>query len=156
MGSWELYNAYVKLPLAIGPTCYPDASNVKFDVILVDGRARPQCAYQALLLLKPNGVLLLHDFEASSTMRPYYRIVMRWYELLHLEGTLGVFRIKPGKSGAEHHSEPGSFPSWWTKAHSTEEFRYPRYLPHEEPFDRVTAVLGRYELIRKSWSDGAS
>lgn len=33
MGSWERYDAYIKTPLAIGPTCYPTANNVKFDVI---------------------------------------------------------------------------------------------------------------------------
>lgn len=119
---------------------------------MVDGRGRPQCAYQALVLLKPSGILLLHDFEALKTMRPYYRIVMRWYELLHIEGTLAVFRIKPGKSGVEHHSAPGDFPSWWTKAHSAQEFQYPGRLPHEEPFDKVTVDSQNYGLITKQWS----
>lgn len=46
-----------------------------FDVILVDGRFRVACALEALRLLAPGGVVLMHDYSP----RPHYHVVTKWY-----------------------------------------------------------------------------
>ena len=50
-------------------TRFPPAS---FDLILVDGRARPSCIQQALLYLKPGGLLVVDNAERS-----YYSAAFR-------------------------------------------------------------------------------
>jgi len=141
----------------IGHSCFNQNSNVKFDVILVDGRVRPQCAYQALLLLKEDGVLLIHDWEKKSDPRPVYRIVLRWFELLHTEGSLAVFRVRPGKTALEHHANPGKFPVWWTKSQKNPVWWLPGPKggkPYSEPFE--TPRVPTAEEMRRilaNWSD---
>lgn len=46
---------------------FPATLNKKFDLILVDGRKRKSCVELAKTLLKPDGVVLLHD-----ALRPRY------------------------------------------------------------------------------------
>jgi predicted O-methyltransferase YrrM len=46
----------------------PAAAGVRFDVALVDGRARIHCLRKAFELVRPGGVVLLHDAQ-----RPVYR-----------------------------------------------------------------------------------
>lgn len=46
----------------------PGQTGRQFDVILVDGRMRRRCLLEAVRLLAPGGVVLLHD-----AWRPYYR-----------------------------------------------------------------------------------
>lgn len=136
--SLDEYSLYAILPFLIAPQCHPDFGNVKYDVILVDGRVRPQCAYEALLLLKRDGILIIHDFESSPNIyRPYYRIVARWYELLQTTMALAIFRIRPEKSGAEHYRNPGILPSWWTKTQNVTNIsiRDRNKMLYEEPFD---------------------
>lgn len=47
----------------------------KFDIVIVDGRYRRRCVIRARELLKPNGILLLHDAERS-----WYQCAMAEYE----------------------------------------------------------------------------
>ena len=74
-------NTYVALPWIDGN---PDESSdvpemaakcQRFDIIIVDGRYRRRCLIRARQLLKPNGLLLLHDAERS-----WYRCAMADYE----------------------------------------------------------------------------
>lgn len=46
---------------------YPSTTGKRYDVILVDGRKRRRCLLEARELLKPGGVVLLHDAQ-----RRYY------------------------------------------------------------------------------------
>jgi hypothetical protein len=150
----------MNVPFFIAPSCMKQ-TNVKYDVILVDGRVRPQCAYQALLLLKRDGVLVIHDWETTvAPLRPFYRIVLRWYELLHVQGTLAVFRIRTEKSGLEHHEAPGNFPVWWTKKQDSKDWNMmmPSRLSWSEPFEvpsqptsgEVKRVTQNWETLRNS------
>jgi predicted O-methyltransferase YrrM len=52
----------------------------KFDVILIDGRARVECAKQSLKLIKENGVVLIHDFWNKSRLR--YQVVLDFFKEL--------------------------------------------------------------------------
>jgi SAM-dependent methyltransferase len=54
------FEAYVK-----SIDAYPDAT---FDLVAVDGRARPACVIRAISKVKPGGYILLDDSD-----RPYYR-----------------------------------------------------------------------------------
>ncbi len=57
-----LMRAYVELPASLGET---------FDFVLVDGRARSFCIRTGFSLLRPGGVLVLHDAQ-----RPEYHEAM--------------------------------------------------------------------------------
>ena len=48
------------------------------DVVLVDGRARPQAAYAAIRALKSGGRVLIHDWNE----RDRYREVLRWMDIV--------------------------------------------------------------------------
>ncbi|MFQ5900443.1 MAG: class I SAM-dependent methyltransferase [Thermodesulfobacteriota bacterium] len=53
---------------------FPATLREKFDLILVDGRKRRRCLIEAKDLLKPGGVVLLHDAQRS-----YYHCAFRHY-----------------------------------------------------------------------------
>ena len=65
-GYLEAWTEYVQFPRTIG---------LKFDVILIDGRARLYCAMEALNLLAPGGVVFIHDFF----QRPRYHAALEHY-----------------------------------------------------------------------------
>jgi len=58
-GSYKDFEEYVNLP--------QDFTSGPYDVVIVDGRARVDCALSTLRnhLLSPNGVVLIHDWERS-------------------------------------------------------------------------------------------
>ena len=80
---WHCYMDYIKYPLE--KLSYRD-----YDVILVDGRVRAMCAYNALHLLKKDGYLLIHDFNH----RGYYHGILKWYNVIDTEGSLAVLTKK--------------------------------------------------------------
>lgn len=65
-----------------------------FDVALVDGRFRLQCALKLLPFLKPTSVLFIHDFW----LRKVYHIVLDYYDVLGYARSLVVLRKKTGMS----------------------------------------------------------
>ena len=74
------------------------ATLAPFDAMFVDGRFRAACALHALLLLKPNGTTLIHDFfEPGETTarirREGYKVVLPWYHVSRVgRGTLAEGR----------------------------------------------------------------
>lgn len=62
---WHKYVDYIK---------FPGTLDKKFDVVLVDGRARAFCAYSALSILKDDGVLFFHDWG-----REWYHSALEYY-----------------------------------------------------------------------------
>lgn len=54
----------------------PKLSEKHFDAILVDGRARPHCAIEALKHIDHKSIVFIHDFF----QRPYYFDVLDYYE----------------------------------------------------------------------------
>ena len=53
-----------------------DVLSIKFDRVLVDGRARAQCAERVLPYLNEGAIVFIHDFW----QRPQYHGVLEWYE----------------------------------------------------------------------------
>ena len=71
-------------------------SDQKFDVVLIDGRARVACALEVYSLLKPEGVLFFHDFYNRE--RYYEKELFEKYEIIEgvtvTRQTLAVFGKK--------------------------------------------------------------
>ena len=55
---------------------YPRRLRREFDFILVDGRKRRRCLFEAALVAKPSGVVALHDAS-----RPYYHCAFDRYRV---------------------------------------------------------------------------
>ncbi|MBN8677275.1 MAG: hypothetical protein J0M29_03565 [Chitinophagales bacterium] len=53
-----------------------------FDLILVDGRARPSCIEQALPFLKPGGILVVDNTERTYYLEPFKEILSSDFEVL--------------------------------------------------------------------------
>jgi hypothetical protein len=67
---------------------YPATLGRQWHVILIDGRKRRRCLVEARRLLKPDGVVLLHDAD-----REYYRAGMDGYSGEFLTDTLWMGRV---------------------------------------------------------------
>lgn len=70
-GSYAQFQDYVDYPKTLGGT---------FDFILVDGRARTDCAAQVREMLNPGGILIMHDvnrakYHASLAAFPHHLIL---------------------------------------------------------------------------------
>ncbi|HLP92901.1 MAG TPA: hypothetical protein VK168_02650 [Saprospiraceae bacterium] len=53
-----------------------------FDLILVDGRARPSCIEQALPFLKSGGILVVDNTERSYYLEPFKEVLSSDFEVL--------------------------------------------------------------------------
>lgn len=62
---------------------FPGSLGHQFDVVLVDGRKRRLCTLEAKALLKPGGVVLVHD-----AYRPYYHCAFEGYEAQQFIGDI--------------------------------------------------------------------
>ena len=65
-----------------------------YDVLFIDGRARPQCAWAVLPLLRDEGsVVLVHDWD--DVRRKYYETALRWYDVIeHVKGGPGLVALR--------------------------------------------------------------
>jgi len=66
---YEHYREYLDVVYQIGEM---------FDVVLIDGRARRLCALKVIPYLKPDSIVIIHDFW----MRPYYHCVFDYYDIV--------------------------------------------------------------------------
>jgi predicted O-methyltransferase YrrM len=84
----ERYNTYIK---------YPHKFNVKFDRILIDGRARQFCIDECLSLLKDDGLVFFHDFWMNGRDR-YRNAALRNFDevasIIHSHQSLAVLKNK--------------------------------------------------------------
>lgn len=66
-----------------------------FDVVLIDGRARRLCALKVLPYLKPDSVVVIHDW----CLRTPYHCVLDYYDLIEkvddTPQTIAAFKPKP-------------------------------------------------------------
>lgn len=66
-----------------------------FDVVLIDGRARRLCALKVMPYLKPNGIVIIHDW----CLRAPYHCVLDYYDLVdkidETPQTIATFKLKP-------------------------------------------------------------
>ncbi len=93
-GSIGEFRDYVKFVNVIG------SFDKKFDVVLIDGRARVDCAIEVLPYLKENAIVFIHDFE-----RDYYWDVLKFYKVERVVDKLGVLKVKNGREGVGDRGE---------------------------------------------------
>lgn len=71
-----------------------DNFNTKFDVVLIDGRARRLCAKKIIPYLKKDAVVFIHDY----VLRTPYWVVEDYFELIDsvtdTNQTIGKFKLK--------------------------------------------------------------
>ena len=86
-GTYEDYKDYIG---------YPKSLNKKFDLIFIDGRARVECAKLAVGLLKPNGIIMIHDYRNPNPKcdRLEYREVEKFLDIQGFEYALYSFKPK--------------------------------------------------------------
>jgi len=95
--SMSVFKDYVELPNHLG---------IKFDVVLLDGRAKPQAALNAIPLLAEDGVVMMHNFH-----REHYFIIEDWYDVIDTHFSLAV--LKPKKEYKGVVVKDPKLPSWW-------------------------------------------
>lgn len=97
-----------------------ELSGKKFDAILVDGRARPQCAFEALFMLKSiNSVVFMHDYYSNIPDRRYYHVIEKWYDVVvSVPGSPGMVVLRPKKLSPNVQKE--EFPTWWFENYNEE------------------------------------
>jgi predicted O-methyltransferase YrrM len=72
----------------------PKELNKMFDIIFIDGRARVECARVAKTLLKPNGLVIVHDYPVRpSSDRQSYREIENFLKPIKNANMLKVFSM---------------------------------------------------------------
>jgi predicted O-methyltransferase YrrM len=96
--------AEIERPLFAAYVDWPATLNVLFDLVFVDGRARRFCLRAGWMLLRPGGVLLLHDAQR----RPYHDVLFSLGPPLLLEpwrqGQMALLR-KPAAADRARHAQ---------------------------------------------------
>ena len=71
-----------------------DNFNVKFDIVLIDGRARRLCAKKIIPYLKPDAIVIIHDWVLRNT----YHCVTDYYDVLeyvdNTTQTIATFKLR--------------------------------------------------------------
>ena len=85
----ERYSTYSKFPSKIG---------VKYDKILIDGRARQFCVEECIPHLKENGLVIFHDFWMKGRDR-YRDATLKYFDevasIIYSAQTLAILKLKP-------------------------------------------------------------
>ena len=68
---------------------YPKSLKIKFDIILIDGRARVGCAKACKDISHENTIVFIHDYD-----RLEYKEAENYLELIEMVGTLAKFKVK--------------------------------------------------------------
>lgn len=79
---WHESIDYINKPLTL--------ETKKYDIVIVDGRSRRYCAYNAINLMSENSYLLFHDFNN----RVGYRGVLKYFDIVEICDTLAVMKLK--------------------------------------------------------------
>jgi len=78
-GNLKQFQNYISFPLGEG----------KFDIILIDGRARVECARVAKKISNENTLIFIHDFN-----REEYQSVLEFLKVISFCDTMYLFKIK--------------------------------------------------------------
>ena len=100
------------------PACqapFHEEPTTKFDAVLVDGRARPQAAVEALFFLKgPDSVVFIHDWNR----RDKYHAVLALFDIKEQQvesnqgGGSGLVVLTPKANWRQLYRE-WKAPAWW-------------------------------------------
>ena len=91
-----------------------EAGVIKYDVALVDGRFRLQCALRLLPYLHDDSVLLMHDFWVRFKA---YRVVLEYYDVIGYARSVVALRKKGGILSTEE--ERAVYDGYMTREHLT-------------------------------------
>lgn len=86
-GSFQEFRNYIQFVSIIG------SLGKKFDIVLIDGRARVECAKEILPYLSDNAVVFVHNFN-----RHIYWNILNYYYVEKVKDTLAVLRKKVKKN----------------------------------------------------------
>ena len=75
------FKSYIKAPNKFGKS--------KYNYIIIDGRARVECAEYVLKFCKPETIVYLQEFY-----RPRYKQVLEWYDIVEEVDSMAVLRPK--------------------------------------------------------------
>ena len=71
-----------------------DVIGEKYDIVLIDGRARRLCAYKIIPYLNPNAIIIVHDW----VLRNVYHCITDYYDVLEYiddtPQTIATFKLK--------------------------------------------------------------
>ena len=79
---WHCFLEYIN--------CIKEVGIENFNKIIVDGRNRIFCAYNALEFANKDTIVFFHDFF----YKPWYHTVLKWYDHIETSDTLAVLRKK--------------------------------------------------------------
>lgn len=82
-GSYDQFKNYITSPLEHGP----------FDIILIDGRARIECAKFVKNVAHENTIVFIHDFTSRLEI-DNYKEVFNYLDLIESVGDMSKFKIK--------------------------------------------------------------
>ena len=69
---------------------YPKKNNIKFNKVLIDGRARKYCAKSIYEMIDENVIVMIHDFNS-----PDYQKVTKYYDIIEqLTEGQGIVALK--------------------------------------------------------------
>ena len=68
--------------------------NKKFTKVLIDGRARPQCARYMHNFIDENCIVFLHDWSKSMDRPHYYSVLERYSVIKEILGYPGIVALK--------------------------------------------------------------
>ncbi len=85
-GTYEEFKDYILAPIEYG----------QFDIILIDGRARMECAKICNLLSHDSTIIFIHDFTSRITTG--YSEVFNYLDIIESVGDMSKFKIKNDKT----------------------------------------------------------
>lgn len=65
-----------------------------FDIVFIDGVCRVQCASMCSKILKPDGIVFIHDYDISVPCRKQYTNVLEYFEKIDSCLTMAKFKLK--------------------------------------------------------------
>lgn len=87
-GTGMQFHDYISAPVRLGWKQY-------FDVVLIDGRARAECAHVCPIITRPDGLVFIHDFDLDDPARKSYAAAFESLVLVDKVETMAMFRPKP-------------------------------------------------------------
>lgn len=78
-GTYEQFKSYINSPVGMDT----------FDIILIDGRARVECAKVCSKFSNENTIIFVHDF-----FREEYQEIKNFLDIVEIKGTMAKFKIK--------------------------------------------------------------
>lgn len=83
-GDYNTFKDYIEAPLEKFP----------FDIILIDGRARAECAEFVSKYCNIDTLVFIHDYGTNEPTRQKYTNVLQWFDIIKFIDTMYLFKKK--------------------------------------------------------------